>query len=242
MNISIPTPHIEVDNLDTITKTVIMPGDPLRAKYIAETYLENVILFNQIRNMLGYTGIYNGKKISVMAHGMGMPSMGIYSYELYSAYNVDTIIRIGSCGSYKTEIKIFDLVLLVDVYSESTYAKTFSHYENQILNSSKDINDKLLEEANSLKYTLTPVRAHCSDVFYRKNFEEYKLVRDKYNCSIVEMESFALFANARELNKKAACIATVSDSLVSHEITTAQERQTSFDHMIEVALNTAIKI
>lgn len=242
MSLSIPTPHIEVDNLDTIAKTVIMPGDPLRAKYIAQKYLENVELFNQIRNMLGYTGMYKGTRISVMAHGMGMPSIGIYSYELFNAYKVDTIIRVGSCGSYKAELKVFDLVLLVDSYSESTYAKTFCHFEDQILNSSQEINEMLIKEAKNLNYKLIPVRGHCSDVFYRKNFDEYKLIRDKYDCSIVEMEAFALFANAKELNKKAACIATISDSLVSHEITTAKERQTSFDNMIKIALETAIKV
>lgn len=233
------TPHIEVNEKSSFSKTVLMPGDPLRAKFIAETYLEDVKLINQVRNMFAYTGYYKGKKITVMGSGMGMPSIGIYSYELYNVYDVENIIRIGSCGSYDPKINIYDVIIATKAYSESSYAKVAFNFQEEMLDGSPELLKSLNEAANKLKIPVFNEVIHSSDVFYRKHGDVFKDVRDKYHCVAVEMESFALFANARYLGKKAACILTVSDSLVTHEETTAAERQTSFNKMMEIALEAA---
>ena len=233
----IPTPHIELDNKDLIAKTVLMPGDPLRAKYIADTFLTKVTQFNTVRNMFGYTGYYNKKKVSVMGSGMGMPSIGIYSYELYTFYDVEKIIRIGSCGAYSPDLKLYDVILAKDAYSESSYAKTMGVSARKILPASKPLNNRLIKSAEQLDIKLHIGTIHSSDVFYRNNFDDYKTIFSKHNAIAVEMESFALFANAKQLKKKAACLLTVSDSLVTHEATSAKERQEAFTKMMEVALN-----
>ncbi|MDE6209523.1 MAG: purine-nucleoside phosphorylase [Lachnospiraceae bacterium] len=231
------TPHNNA-NENQIAKTVLMPGDPLRAKKIAETYLEDVYMFNDVRNNLGYTGKYNGKEVSVMSSGMGMPSIGIYSYELYNVYGVENIIRIGSAGSYTKDLSVYDVVLATEAYSESSYAKTQNGYESDVTFPSKELNDRLLASAKNLGITLHTGRVHSSDVFYREGDGTYfNSLRDNLNCLCVEMESFALFHNAKVSGKNAACLLTISDSFVSDEITTAKERQNSFTQMMEIALN-----
>lgn len=235
----IPTPHIACKDASLVAKTVLMPGDPLRAKYIADTYLTDVIQFTGTRNMFGFTGYYNGKKISVMGSGMGMPSIGIYSYELYKFYGVENIIRIGSAGSYDASLKIFDTVLVSEAVSESNYAKVAFNYRQKKMKPSKALNTKLLKAASKLGIKVTEAAIHSSDVFYGENPNHWKEMREKYNCMAVEMESFALFANAKSLGKKAACLLTISDSFVSPEITTAEERQTSFNNMMKIALELA---
>lgn len=236
---SIPTPHIEAVDKDLIAKTILMPGDPLRAKYVAETFLENIVQFNAVRGIYGYTGEYKGRKISVMASGMGMASIGIYSYELYKFYDVENIIRIGSCGSYTTDLKLYDVVLVEDAWSESTYAKVQSGNNNDVLKASDELNSKLEQISLELEIPLKKTRIHSSDVFYRNNFDEYKIIKDKYNCSAVEMESFALFSNAQILGKKAACLLTVSDSLVEEVGISSAHRQTAFTSMMKIALEMA---
>lgn len=235
----IPTPHIETKEKGIIAKTVLMPGDPLRAKFIAETFLEDVVQFNGVRNVLGYTGTYKGKKISVMASGMGMPSIGIYSFELYKFYDVENIIRIGSCGGYTADMKLYDVVLAKDVWSESTFAKVQGGYDSPIIEGSAELNDKLIEAAKNLEIPMHVARIHSSDVFYREHFEEYKAIRDQHGCVAVEMEAFALFHNANVTGKKAACLLTVSDNLETHELTTAEERQLAFTNMMKIALELA---
>ena len=234
------TPHNEAQ-VGQIAPVVIMPGDPLRAKMIAEKYLENVELVNKVRNIYAYTGEYKGKKITIMASGMGMPSMGIYSYELFSVYNVECIIRVGSAGAYTDKLNLYDVVLADSCYSESTFAKTQNGEERNILDASKELNDVIIETANSINQKVTRGVIHSSDVFYKANnrFEE---LNNKYGCLCVEMESFALFHNANVLGKKAACLLTISDSLVTHEETTAEERQNSFNSMIELALESSLKL
>lgn len=232
----IPTPHIEAKDRNAFAKTVLMPGDPLRAEFIAKTYLQNVVQVNAVRNMLAFTGYYKGKKVSVMGSGMGMPSIGIYSYELYKFYDVDTIIRVGSCGAYAEDARLYDVIIVTDAYSESSFAKTAYNYQENILSSSPEIVTSLNEAADALSIEVRNGRIHSSDVFYRHYGDVFKDVRDKYQCLAVEMESFALFANAIYLGKKAGCILTVSDSLVTHEVTTARERQESFNKMMEIAL------
>ncbi len=236
----IPTPHIELTDPNLLGKTVLMPGDPLRAEYIANTYLDNVVKINHIRNMFGFTGSYKGKKITVMGSGMGMPSIGIYSYELFAFYNIEQIIRIGSCGSYSESAKLYDVIVVEDAFSESSFAKTAFGYEENIIGSSQSTLHDLIHAADQLQYPILKGRIHSSDVFYRRNGNVMKDVAQKYDCLAVEMESFALFANAKKLGKKAGCILTVSDSLVTNEATTAQERQNSFNKMMEIALEAAI--
>jgi purine-nucleoside phosphorylase len=238
MSKMIPTPHIEAKD-NQIAKTVLMPGDPRRAKFIADTFLENVEMFNNVRGMMGFTGTYKGKKISVMGSGMGMPSIGIYSFELYKFYDVENIIRIGSCGAYSAEYDLYDVVLAKDAWSESTYAKTQNGYDSDVIEPTKELNDQLQKIADELAIPVKYCRVHSSDVFYRDNFEDYKKIRDQYDCDVVEMESFALFANAKVLGKSAACLLTVSDNLATGEETTSEERQNAFTKMMEIALGMA---
>ncbi len=234
------TPHNRANKGD-IAKTVLMPGDPLRAKFIAETYLEDVVMFNDVRNMFGFTGTYKGHKVSIMGSGMGQPSIGIYSYELYKDYDVDNIIRIGSAGSYVEDVKVYDVVLVDKAYSESSYAKVQSGYDSDLGYPSKELNDVLRQAAKDLSIPVVEAGTHSSDVFYREGDKSYIDPIVEKGCVCVEMESFALFNNARVLNKRAACLLTISDSFVSKEITTPEERQTSFTKMMQIALEGAIK-
>ena len=232
------TPHNQA-KLGEIAKNVLMPGDPLRAKFIAETFLTNVKQVNSVRNMLAFTGEYKGKEITVMASGMGMPSIGIYSYELYSVYGVENIIRVGSAGAYSGELKVYDVVLADSAWSESSYAHTQNGYDKDIILPSEELNEKIKDAAKRLEIPLHVSRIHSSDVFYREGEPNYyKTLCEKKGVSCVEMESFALFHNARVLGKKAACLLTISDSFVTKEVTTAEERQTAFVNMMKVALET----
>lgn len=236
------TPH-NAANKGDIAKTVLMPGDPLRAKYIAETYLENPIEFNTVRNMFGYTGTYKGHNVSVMGSGMGMPSIGIYSYELYKFYDVENIIRIGSAGAYTDTLALFDIVLADSAWSESTFAKAQSGVEGDIQYPSVLLNKNIEAAAKHIHKHITKARIHSSDVFYHEeNVDGHNEFYKNHNCVCVEMESYALFHNAKVLGKHAACLLTISDSLVTHAATTSQERQTSFHNMMEVALESAITL
>lgn len=234
------TPHNQAEK-HLIAKTVLMPGDPLRAKFIAETFLENVEQFNEVRNMFGYTGTYKGHRISVMGSGMGMPSIGIYSYELFAMYDVENIIRIGSAGSYSKDVNLYEVILADSAWSESSFAKTAFGYDEDVLFPSEQLNQKLKDAAKRLNIPLVEGRIHSSDVFYRDSGVSFEDIFKDTGSVAVEMESFALFANARKLNKHAACLVTISDSLVTHEVTTAQERQNSFTKMMQVALELAIE-
>ena len=233
------TPHNRAEN-GAFAKTVLMPGDPLRAKFIAETFLENAQLVTDVRGMLGYTGTYQGHPISVMGSGMGMPSIGIYSYELYSQYGVENIIRIGSAGSYSEKAKLFDVVLAVGAVSESNYAVTQSGDTDTVQLPSARLNAALKASADAQGIRLLEGNIHSSDVFYREDDGQrpayWERLRDEQGCLCVEMESFALFHNAKVLGKRAACLLTISDSFVSPEITTPEQRQTSFTEMMKVAL------
>lgn len=233
---SIPTPHIEVKELGIIAETVLMPGDPLRAKFIADTFLTDVVQFNNVRNMFGYTGYYKGKKVSVMGSGMGMASIGIYSYELYAFYGVKDIIRIGSAGSYDKDVKVYDVILAKDAWSESSYALAQSGYDKDFIEPSADLNAEIMATAAKTGIPVKEARIHSSDVFYRQKFDCYKDIHAKHGCVCVEMESFALFANAKVLGKRAACVLTISDSLVTHEATSSDERQNAFTKMMELVL------
>lgn len=236
------TPHNAAKNGE-IAKTVLMPGDPLRAKFIAETYLENPVEFNTVRNMFGYTGTYKGHTVSVMGSGMGMPSIGIYSYELYKFYGVEQIIRIGSAGAYTDSLALFDIVLADSAWSESSFALAQANVSGDIQYPSSALNETIETAANAIGKHITKARIHSSDVFYHEdNVDGHEEFYQKHNCVCVEMESFALFHNAKVLGKHAACLLTISDSLVTHAATSAEERQTSFHNMMEVALESAIAL
>jgi purine-nucleoside phosphorylase len=235
----IPTAHIEVKEENVIAKTLLMPGDPLRAKFIADTFLKDVVKFNNVRNMFGYTGNYKGHKISVMASGMGMASIGIYSYELFKFYGVENIIRIGSCGAYTENLNLYDVLLVDEAWSESSFAKVQNGYDKDIIAASHELNYRLEKIADDLGIEIHKARIHSSDIFYRENFEEFKDIYKNKGCVAVEMESFALFHNANVLGKKAACLLTVSDNLVTRELTTSEERQEAFTKMMEIALGMA---
>ena len=212
------TPHIEAKKGE-IAKTVLMPGDPLRAKFIADNFLTDVKLVNKVRNIFAYTGKYNGKEVTVMASGMGMPSMGIYSYELYNFYDVENIIRIGSAGAYTSSLNLYDIVLATDVYSLSSFAKV-QGYESDVIDADKTLNEKIRSTSVRLNKKIVEGRVYSSDVFYGNADINY-LYNEK-KCLCVEMESFALFYNAKKLNKKAACILTISDNLITKEETTSE--------------------
>ena len=238
------TPHNEANKGD-FAKTVIMPGDPLRAKYIAENFLDDYKLVNQVRGMLAYTGTYKGKEISIMAHGMGMPSVGIYSYELFKFYDVENIIRIGSCGGYKPELKLFDIVLSKNVFSESNYALTLNNDDCHIVSSSKELNsiiENTAKETNTNIISGNTVSTDCFDVYMTDVNKFMKRLPENFNPVSVEMEAFALFYNAKLLNKKASCLMSVVDSKFIKNVATAKERQTSLNNMIKLALDSAIKI
>lgn len=232
------TAHINANKGD-IAKVVLMPGDPLRAKFIAETFLEDVKQVNDVRNMFAYTGTYNGKEVSVMGSGMGQPSIGIYSYELYTQYDVEAIIRIGSAGSYVESAKLYDVVIADSAFSESSFAKVAFNMDEDVLLPSSELNDKLKASAEKLGVDMHEERVHSSDVFYRDSGVTWQQIVEDHKVACVEMESFALFANAQKLGKQAACLLTISDSFVTEEVTTSEERQNSFTAMMKVALDTA---
>ena len=238
------TPHNEA-NIGDIAKTVVMPGDPLRAKYIAENFLDNYKLVNQVRGMYAYTGTYKGKEITVMAHGMGMPSVGIYTYELFKIYGVENIIRIGSCGGYKPELKLFDIILTENVFSESNYALTLNNDNCHIVSSNSDLNSIIEDTAKDSNINIVLGNTVCTDCFdvYMTDVNKFlNRIPDGFDPVSAEMEAFALFYNAKLLNKKAACLMSVVDSKFIKDIATPEERQTGLNTMIKLALDSAIKI
>lgn len=226
-----------------IAKVVLMPGDPLRAKWISETFLTDIKKVNEIRGMYAFTGKYKGKEVTIMGHGMGIPSIGIYSYELFHFYDVDVIIRIGSAGSYSKDINVGDLILTKEAYSDSLFAKTIGvNAHKNMLSASKEINDLIKKIANQNNQKIVETTVHSSDVFYGNVLNIEQIIKNTNNSKVVEMESFGLFANAIKLNKKAATLLTCSDSLITHEAMSAEDRQTKFVDMVKLALETAISI
>ena len=232
------TPHNNAKD-NAFAKTVLMPGDPLRAKYIAEHFLEDVELVTSVRNMFGYTGTYKGKRVSVMGSGMGMPSIGIYATELFKFYGVENIIRVGSCGSYQENIDLYDVILVQGCCTDSNYAYQYN-LNGGTFSAISDFG--LLHKAYTVSQEKNmPVHVGnvvASDVFYGEDPTAWHRWK-KMGVLGVEMESYALFAIAARLNKKALTILTVSDSLISHKETSAEERERNFNQMIEIALEIA---
>ena len=233
-----PTPHNEA-KLGEIAKTVIMPGDPLRAKYIAENFLENATLVNKGRGMYAYTGDYKGTRISVMAPGMGIPSIGIYCYELYKFYNVENIIRIGSCGGYKPELTLFDIILSEKVFSESNFALTLNNDDCHIVEANKELNDIIEETAKKCSINIVKgntVTTDCFDLYMTDVNQFLDRIPKDFNPVSAEMEAFALFYLAKMFNKKASCLMSVVDSKYIKEVATPEERESGLNNMIKLAL------
>ena len=238
-----PTVHIE-SKRDEIADIVLMPGDPNRSEYIAKKYLKNYKLVNSVRGMLAYTGYYKDRLITIFPSGMGNPSMGIYSYELYKFYDVENIIRIGSAGAYTDKLKVLDVVLADAVWSESTYGQAQSLDMKNWQYPSEELNRQIKDTALKMNKKLVSGPIHSSDVFYHEadaNDVLRKMV-DEEGLLCVEMESFALFHNAEVLGRNAACLLTISDSLVTGEELDADARATAFAEMVELALEAAIAV
>ena len=231
--------HIE-SKLEDISSVVLMPGDPKRCEYIARKFLVNSKIVNNVRGMTAYTGFYKSKKITVFPSGMGCPSMGIYSYELFKEYNVDTIIRIGTMGSY-TDLKLKDIVLVDNSITNSNYGKYLCNYPNININGDMELNNIILNTSKELGLNIYNGNIYSSDVFYEQN-NDFKDKVAKYNVLGVEMESFALFTNAKLLNKKAATLLMVSDSFIYPDKLSSLEREQGLDNLITLALETSLKL
>lgn len=232
------TPHNEAKRGD-IKDTVLMPGDPLRAKYIAENFLTDVKQFNAVRNMFGYSGKYKGKELSVMGSGMGIPSIGIYAHELYEQYDVKNIIRVGSCGAYSKDLKLFDLVIAMGASSDSNFAHQFNLPGTISAICDFDLLRKAVTSAEKLDMNVRVGNVFSSDIFYNNNEDEWKRW-EELGILAVEMECYGLYLTAQKLGKKALGILTVSDSFHLTEQTTHKEREKSFNDMILVALESCL--
>jgi purine-nucleoside phosphorylase len=229
-----PTPHIGA-KYGEIAETVIMAGDPLRAKFMAEKFLENPVQFNNVRGMLGYTGTYQGKRVSVMGHGMGIPSIGIYTYELYQFYDVKTIIRVGSAGSLNTDLHVGDICIAMGACTNSNYGAQYELPGTFAPIASFDLLRQAVETCDQLGYRYKVGNVMSSDTFYTENAHNDKWIG--MGVLAVEMEASALYMNAARAGKRALVILTISDHLITGEATTAEERQTTFTRMMEVAFS-----
>ncbi len=241
MSIKTPTPHIEVadnTNYSVIAETILLPGDPLRAKFIADNFLSDVTMWNTTRNAFGYTGTYMGKRISVMGTGMGMPSIGIYSYELIHGYGVKNLIRIGSAGSFQPDLNLYDIVVSMSTSTDSNYVSSFNLPGHYAPCASFELLNKAIKKAEEKGTKIHVGNTLSSDVFYGDDMDSWKKWQ-KMGVLCVEMEAAALYMNAARAGVNALCILTISDSLVTHEATTADERQNAFTKMMEIALELA---
>ena len=237
---SVPTPHISAQKGE-FAKTVLMPGDPLRAKFIAETFLEKARLVNNVRGIGGYTGFYQGKEVSVMASGMGMPSMGIYSYELFHFYEVDHIIRIGTAGAIRADLKLRDVVAGMGACTNSSFAKQYQLPGDYAPIASYHMLQTAVDTAKQQGIDLIVGNLYSSDTFYDER-EDSLLRWQKMGVLAVEMEAAALYMNAALSGKQALAICTISDCPLTGENSTSEERQSSFTQMMEIALQTAVRL
>ena len=230
--------HCNAEKKD-IEKTVLMPGDPLRAKYIADNFLQDARLVNTVRNMLAYTGTYNKKPVTVFSSGMGMPSMGIYAYELFKFYDVENIIRIGSCGAYNEELNLFDTILVDKSYNEGNFAFAWNQKDEHVAEADRELNERLEETAKKIGIPYIKGNTYCNEVFdgYLEDMDGF-IARFPKNLNIIacEMEAFALFYIAKYFRKKAACLLTVVDSHYKNQESTSEERERSLNSMIKIAM------
>jgi len=236
------TPHINAQETD-IAKIVLAPGDPLRAKYIAENFLEDTKLVNTTRNILAYTGTYKGIRLTVFSTGMGMPSMGIYSYELYKYYGVEKIIRIGSCGAYNENLHLLDTILVDNSYTEGNFAYTLNNEKCNFIGATAELNNIIENTAKNQYISIAKGNVFCSEVF-DKYVTDVSILTSRfpkeYNIIAAEMESFALFYTAKLLNKQAACLLTVVDAINDKTQISSEDREKSLNEMIVLALETCI--
>ena len=230
----INTPHI--NQLEEIAETILLPGDPLRAKFIAENFLEDAKLFNNVRGALGFTGKFNGKKVSVMGTGMGMPSIGIYSYELITKFNVKNLIRIGSCGALSDDLNLYDIVVGMSASTDSNFASQYQLPGTFAPSCSYKLLEEVKKSADKLDTNIFVGNILSSDIFYSDNKDAASLWK-KMGVLAVEMEAAALYMNAARNNANALCILTVSDHIFKGQETTAEQRQNSFTKMMKIALN-----
>lgn len=235
-----PTVHIE-SKKDEISDVVLMPGDPKRCEYIAKNYLKDYKLVNDVRGMTAYTGYYKDRLVTVFPSGMGCPSMGIYSYELFKEYGVENIIRIGSCASYSEKLRLLDVILVSNSYSESNYAKAMGGYRDKVVASDESLNNVILSQAKDSKIKLVKGNIYCGDAFYEVDYDYKERVRDKDVLGI-EMETFALFNNAKKFGKRGAALLTVSDTFYSEEKLSSEEREKGLNEMIILALESCLKL
>ena len=231
---NVPTPHINAQ-YGEIAKTVMMAGDPLRAKFMAENYLEDIFQFNSVRGMLGFTGTYKGRRVSVMGHGMGIPSIGIYTYELFNFYDVDTIIRVGSCGARQLYVNLGDLVIAQGACTDSNYGAQYNLPGTFAPIADFNLCRKAVEACEKFGYNYHVGNVFATDVFYCE--DERKINWTKMGVLADEMEAPALYMNAARAGKKALCICTVSDHILTGAATTAEERQNTFTKMMDVAFS-----
>ena len=235
------TPHIE-SKLEDIAEVVLMPGDPLRAKYIAENFLTDYKLINTVRNMFGYTGYYKGRRVTVFASGMGVPSIGIYSYELYKFYHVEKIIRIGTSGSFHKDVKLLDVVLSTGAYCKSYFDQLLDNQDINYIEASHNLNDKIKKVADDAHIPLKIGKTITSDVFdlYTDSEDVFRTNFPGDDYLAVEMEAFGLFYIAKKLGREASCLMTVVDSFYDKRSLSSEESETSLNQMIELALDTAV--
>ena len=234
------TPHIGANKGD-IVQTILLPGDPLRAKYIAETFLEDAVQYNNVRGMLGFTGTYKGKKISVQGTGMGVPSIGIYSHELISEFGVKNLIRVGTAGSYQKDVKVRDVVLAMSASTDSAINRLRFNGADYAPTANAEMLFKAYEIAKQKGFNVKAGNVFTSDTFYGDDPNAWKKWA-KFGVLCVEMETAQLYTTAAKLGANALTILTISDSFITHEVTSAEERQTTFNDMIKVALETAISL
>ena len=234
------TVHIESKKED-ISKVVLMPGDPKRSEYIAKNFLKDYKLVNSVRGMTAYTGYYKDKLVTIFPSGMGCPSMGIYSYELYKEYDAQAIIRIGSCGAYDEKLKLNDIILVTSSYSESDYARELDGSNDKLVNADNNLNNIIESTAKDNNKQLVKGKIYCADAFYENDYDYKERCKEKEVLGI-EMETFALFNNARKFNKKCAALLTVSDLFFSDEKLSSLEREKKLNDMIVLALDSSLKL
>ena len=234
----IPTPHINAPE-GAFAPTVLMPGDPLRSRFIAENFLENAVLVNNVRGVQGYTGEYKGKRVSVMASGMGMPSIGIYSFELFNCYGVENIIRVGTAGALTDRLKLRDVVAGMSAYTDSNYGAQFAFSGTLAPCCSYKLLSAAVAAAEVMGQPIVPGPIYSSDAFYGQGGYKSTPILQQLGVLCVEMEAYALYLNAAAAGKNALSLLTISDSLVTGESLAAEERQTTFTRMMEIALEIA---
>jgi purine-nucleoside phosphorylase len=234
------TVHIE-SKKDEIAKVVLMPGDPKRSEYIAKNFLKDYKLVNSVRGMTAYTGYYKDKLVTIFPSGMGCPSMGIYSYELFKEYDVEAIIRIGSCGAYNKKLELNDVILVTGSYSESDYAKELDGSKDRLVKADITLNNIIESTAKNNNQKVVKGNIYCVDAFYEKEYD-YEVRSKEKDVLGIEMETFALFNNARKFNKKATALLTVSDLFFSEEKLSSLEREKKLNDMITLALDSSLKL